>query len=60
MIKKLIIFFAIALISTQASAAYSCGFKPFPPFGCSSNDAECICRVDSRGNRDCEWVFYCD
>lgn len=29
-----------------------CGFKPLPPFGCSSK-AICICDAD----RNCEWIF---
>ncbi len=33
----------------------ACGFKPFPPFGCSNNDAVCVC--DSSG--ECNWVWVC-
>jgi hypothetical protein len=31
-----------------------CGIKPFPPFGCSYEDAVCICNQTA-----CNWVYIC-
>ncbi len=51
-IRALLLAVAALSVSTPVYAA-SCGFKPFAPFGCRSNNAVCIC--DQGGN--CRWVF---
>jgi hypothetical protein len=45
------------LLASTAEASFGCGFKPFPPFGCKSDSAQCACRVDSYGKEHCEWIF---
>lgn len=50
--------FVIALLIVVAASpavAANCGFKPFAPFGCKSENARCVCDAD--GN--CQWVFDC-
>lgn len=50
--------------------ANQCGYKPYPPYGCDSSNAQCICHKSNnvpllRSNTlinpdqtNCEWVFY--
>ena len=39
--------------SKRIMVAQSCGFMPFPPFGCTNANAVCSC--DSHGN--CSWMW---
>ena len=55
MIKFLIGLVFVMLLSSAANANRNCGFKPFPPYGCSARDAVCIC--GGRYSNKCEWVF---
>ena len=45
----------LAGVSGKTCAQSGCGFKPFPPFGCSGSDA--VCRCDDDG---CQWIWYCN
>lgn len=43
------------IISLIMYGSLGCGMQPYPPFGCYSDDAVCIC--DSNGQ--CEWTWIC-
>lgn len=48
--KTIILTIALLLAPTLANAA-SCGFPPYPPFGCTGKPV-CICT-----GQQCEWIF---
>lgn len=58
------------MFSNNMAHANQCGYKPYPPYGCDSSNAQCICHKSNnvpllRSNTlinpdqtNCEWVFY--